>query len=128
MIGQYKTALATLKGLLNSLKQDPKNLAHLLELQLMISRYIKRIEERSQKLRRMQKSTLAAQKALFILKSFGDAIAFLYISRFNLKQLSFDLDSERLKKDAGFITGKSGFQNELNQLKMYIDMGYPGLL
>lgn len=94
----------------------------------MIARYIKRIEERSQKLRRMQKSTLAAQKALFIFKSFGDAIAFLYISRFNLKQLSFDLENERLKNNAGFITGKKGFQNELDQVKKYLDMGYPGLL
>ncbi len=128
MIGQYKQALALLKDRLNSLKKDQQNLEKLLQLQLMIIRFIKRIEERSQNLKKLQKSTSAARNALFIFKSFGDAIPFLYISRFNLKQLSFNLDSERLKNDSGFISGKRGFEIELNQLETYLRQGYPGML
>jgi hypothetical protein len=64
----------------------------------------------------------------FIFRSFGDAIAFAYVSSHNLKQLSFNLEKGTLKQDSGFICGKEGLESELHKLKSLINEGIPCLL
>ena len=128
MIAQYKKAIIKIKAMLNDLVLDQGNLKLLLDIQLEIIKYILMIEKRIRKLKTMGESTSSAKHALFQFKAFGDALAFVYIDRFNLKQLAYNIDNVKFKNRSGFITDKDGFQNELNMLKEFLDSDYPCML
>lgn len=128
MIGQYKKTLERLFLLLNSIKKNPNDLQSLLTLQLELIKYITRIESRIRKQKLQSKDASSGQYALFIFKTFGDAIAFNYLDKHNLKQLAFDVESANYKNTAGFISGKEGFQFELEQVKYIISNGVPCVL
>jgi hypothetical protein len=59
---------------------------------------------------------------------FGDALSYIYIDRFDLKQLAFNIEDQNPKNSSGFISDKDGFQNELAQLKKFLSDGFPCML
>lgn len=64
---------------------------------------------------------------IFIWKCFGDGIACIYQSPYNLKLLLYDKDY-KVKQDAGFITGKEGFDLEWKILEASIREGHAAVL
>lgn len=58
----------------------------------------------------------------------GDSLAFLYIDRFSLKQTFLNIHNADSKQSGGFISGKTGLDNELTFLKSAIDHGVPAVL
>jgi hypothetical protein len=46
-------------------------------------------------------------------RCFGDAIAFLYMDKFALKQTHYSTHSRNVKQDAGFLSDKAGLAAEL---------------
>ena len=69
-----------------------------------------------------------AKFQIFVWKSFGDALAHIYLDRFALKQTFYDLDSFAVKQDAGQLNGKEGLDEELKLLNAAIDAGIPAML
>jgi hypothetical protein len=61
------------------------------------------------------------QELIYIFKLVGDALAFCYINKWDIKPLS-------LKRPPGFISGKKGSRLERNILRKVMAMGYVALL
>lgn len=142
-------------ALLSSIAQDTDRFDILLELQLFLvqricsrERVVLRIRKLSGKLRsslrsgrltktesRRVKDALAdcerriefARRWIFLWKCFGDGAACAYQSPFNLKLLFYDKDYN-VKQEAGFITGKGGFDREWKILEYGIASGVPVVL
>ncbi|MDM7947290.1 MAG: hypothetical protein QUV20_13260 [Oceanibaculum nanhaiense] len=68
------------------------------------------------------------RRCAFIWRSFGDAIAFLYMDKYALKQTLYNIDNYNQKQSAGFISGKVGLSGELNFLNELLKNGIPALL
>ena len=72
---------------------------------------------------------LASYRKLgYIWRCFGDAVAFLYMDRFAIKQTYYNIDNTKPKQGAGFIGDKAGLKIELLVLTTYLDEGTPALL
>lgn len=82
-----------------------------------LKRFISRVEARIQDLHHL----------LFLWKCFGDGIACVYQSSYNLKHLYFDGDYE-VKRDPGFMLGKVGFFREYRLLRKALAMNVPAVL
>lgn len=80
------------------------------------------------KIQSVQEEIDTAKFQIFVWKSFGDAIAHIYLDRFALKQTFYDLDSFAVKQDAGQLDGKEGLDEELKVLDSAIDAGVPAML
>jgi hypothetical protein len=61
------------------------------------------------------------EKVLFILKDLGDAVAFVYIDKYDIKP-------RRFKEPSGFISGKSGLRKELLIFQKVFKLGGIGIL
>ena len=59
---------------------------------------------------------------------FGDAIAFLYLDRFALKAVYYNIHNLAVRQDAGFLTGSVGFERELDGVRRLIHAGCPCVL
>jgi hypothetical protein len=68
------------------------------------------------------------RKCVYIWRCFGDAIAFLYLDKFSLKQCFYSTESLNPKQSAGFIRGKLGLQNEISLLESALQHNVPALL
>jgi hypothetical protein len=68
------------------------------------------------------------RRCAFIWRCFGDAIAFLYLDKYALKQTLYSTGSTKPKPDAGFIGGKEGLAGELAVLDKYLEKGVPAML
>lgn len=64
---------------------------------------------------------------MFLLRCFGDGIAFTYQSKYALKHLMFD-EKYQAKQQPGFMSGKKGFAREYRVLCKGIRAGVPVLL
>lgn len=64
---------------------------------------------------------------LFLWRTFGDGIAFIYQSKHSLRHFYYD-ENYQVKEDAGFITGKAGFRREWELLRLGIRMDVPVVL
>ncbi len=67
-------------------------------------------------------------KQIFIWKCIGDGLSYAYISSFNIKHVFFDTTSMEPKPDPGFISGKTGLENEKLCLLSAISHGVPAVL
>tara|TARA_R110002167_G_scaffold91458_1_gene246065 strand:+ start:127632 stop:128939 length:1308 start_codon:yes stop_codon:yes gene_type:complete len=67
------------------------------------------------------------KQLLFLWRTFGDAIAGIYQSKYSLKHLFYDGEYNP-KQDAGFLSGKEGFLLEYKSLVLGIKNGIPVLL
>jgi hypothetical protein len=145
VLARYKTILIALFKKLHELQSDPLgNRLMALEIQEELLRRIGRAEylikqaritvrqinvklsrrdntraqsKNLQYLRDLAAENMERQKTIIsVLKSVGDAIAFIYGDRFDLKQLA-------LKESSGFISGKSGTRLERAILRKAFEMG-----
>jgi hypothetical protein len=64
---------------------------------------------------------------IYIVKSFGDGLAYAYLDTFALKHMYFETHTYNPKQTAGAL-GKDGFRNEWRVLKMVIEKGVPAVL
>jgi uncharacterized protein YcgL (UPF0745 family) len=65
---------------------------------------------------------------LNFLRSIGDALAFIYLSRWDIKQMTFDIEEPTIKETAGFMSGKDGFSIELQTLRHMYQGGVVAIL
>ena len=68
------------------------------------------------------------QKTIYYWKTFGDAIAFLYLDRFALKHVFYNTHNVNPKQSPGFISGSAGFFQEAETLDNLISCGFPCVL
>jgi hypothetical protein len=156
MIGRYKKSIIEASYMLHDLMQDPDNLDLLLDLQRFLISKIKQCEKRivtikqvlseSEKVRkysRVEKSESIRLKTLskklkktideykhliFIWQCFGDGIANIYFSKYDLKHLFYNTKDYSPKESAGFLSGKEGFKLEWSVVKKSIKVGMPCVL
>ncbi|PSJ51010.1 hypothetical protein [Pseudaminobacter soli (ex Li et al. 2025)] len=64
----------------------------------------------------------------YMWRSFGDAVAFLFMDKFALKQVFYNTQNRNAKQDAGFLSDKSGFAGEWKEVERWIGQGVPALL
>ena len=126
--------------LLSAIREDRNDLTKLLKLQkLLISEiYLaeKRVRENKQKeqivngdkSKRLRARTKEFQQIIYYWKTFGDAIAFMYIDRFALKHVYYNIQNLYPKATAGFLSGSAGFSHELKVTEFLINNGNPCVL
>lgn len=68
-----------------------------------------------------QQSIVGYEHLLSVLRSVGDALAFIYLLKWDIKPLTF-------KETAGFISGKAGFKVERQVLRLAFEMGAVAIL
>lgn len=152
---RYQALFLSLSVQLKGLQQDPEKLDALHELQRQLIRAVLGVERRVLRLKRVRhrlsrlkarlrlpKDRAVGVKALtvaiddrvddlhhvmFLLRCFGDGIAFTYQSKYALKHLMFD-ENYKAKQQPGFITGKMGFTREYRILCRGFKAGVPVLL
>lgn len=156
MLGNHRQRIFRLSSLLQDLSRDPKNLATLATLQQEILKSIRRTERRiiylreffrdtkrilsSQRLPKSEaikiKAKLSRLKTLIkknrwlidIWRSFGDAIAFIYLDKWAIKPMMYNVSDVELKSHAGSVIGKPGQRVELALVKKLLNSGIPALL
>jgi hypothetical protein len=65
---------------------------------------------------------------IYVWRCFGDALAFVYLDKYAIKQTYFETTSANIKQPAGFISGKAGIANEIVLLESAIDAHVPAVL
>lgn len=132
LIGYYKKTILRLKKITNQLHENPSDIALLRQMQEIIFEKIMFVENKIQKIKKRKlkndKKIGDYRYVIFILKCFGDAIANIYISKHNLKQLSYNINNEEMKHPSGFISGKKGFELEKKTLFRILAQGIPCVL
>ena len=133
--------------LLRTLRADSDDLKTLRELQNLLLREIMRVEEKIRELKSELREITGAvdtatvkragylnnrierfRQCAYVWRCFGDAIAFLYLDRFSLKQCFYSTETPNSKQDAGFILGKDGLANELALLESALEHDVPAIL
>lgn len=156
MIGRRKKSFYALCELLRGIESEPSNVQEVLKLNKMILREVLRAEqnirrhrETRQQLRselkigrksREQTDVLRKRIArveryiegyfdqIYIWKCFGDGLAFAYLDRFSVKHAFFDVESIRVKPEAGMLSGKPGLRSEIDCLLMATQHKIPAVL
>jgi len=140
MLRYYRKVLIDLKTQINELSRDLDNHELLFKLQCSLIKRITNTEKKiivhkvtrdslKPKLiekglsKRISKAVIHRISALdrrigqfqwmlYIYRSFGDAIAFLYLDKWNIKPLLYDRSTAQVKQDSGYLTAKEGLINE----------------
>jgi len=147
MLGYRKRSFGHAHTLLHTLRANLDDLEVLRELETLLLREVIRSEEKIRQLKsELRKITgvedTATVKRLeylnhriegfrqcaYVWRCFGDAIAFLYLDRFALKQCFYSTETPHPKQDAGFILGKEGLVNEINLLESALKYSVPAIL
>ena len=140
MIAYRKRSFDSAHELLDQLRTNPSNSALLLPLQYLLIEEILHAETKIRTAKgRLRGNTDARQQSrlrrqiegwrrlAFVWRCFGDAIAFLYLDKFALKQTYYNTENENPKNSPGFLGGKGGLEAELKLLAEAIEHGIPGL-
>jgi hypothetical protein len=147
MLGFRKHSFTRAHWLLQTLRTNLGDLATLKELQMLLLREIIRSEKKIRELKTEVRTTEGAtniaaarrtaslqnriegfRQCLYVWRCFGDAIAFLYMDKFALKQCFYSTENTNPKQKAGFILGKEGLANELVVLNSALEHKVPALL
>jgi len=147
MLGYRKHSFAQAHTLLRRLRENLEDLEALRELQKLLLLEVVRSEEKirqdkmkvrgienldavsnAKRLRYLTGRIEGYRQCAYIWRSFGDAIAFIYLDTFSLKQCFYSTETTSPKQDAGFILGKEGLGNELAILDSALKQGVPALL
>jgi len=141
MIGYYRKAIIDLKSQINELSKDMSNHELLLHIQLSLLKGILNAERKITALKTERKSLIVkrirrglsrrSSQALkyrisaldrritqyqwlrYLYRSFGDAIAFLYLDKWSIKPLLYDDSTAAVKQESGHLTAKQGLPAEL---------------
>lgn len=142
MIGYRKKSFFRAHELLTQLRSNLDDLRVLRELQIHLLGEITRTERQIRKLKaemklpqtndariRFLRNRIEGHRfSAYIWRSFGDAVAFTYLDKYALKQTYYQTGRKRPKADAGFISDKEGFKNELALLFSALDHNVPAIL
>lgn len=156
MLGYYKRQIHQLSRQLHALRNKHEDHALLLTIQLQIlariknteraiSRYRKALGTLKQQLKshRLPRDTTShikhqitslngkikhSQWMLFVWRCFGDGIAFIYLDKYAIKPLMYNVHDRSVKETSGYITGKSGLGREVALLRRIVNAGMPALL
>jgi hypothetical protein len=147
MLGYRKHSFLRAHTLLRMLRDDLEDLEALRELQKLLLQEVVRAEEKirqhkseiremaepeatssAKRLRYLTGRIEGYRQCSYVWRSFGDAIAFLYLDRFSLKQCFYSTETTSPKQNAGFILGKEGLANELAILDSALKRGLPAVL
>ena len=149
MLGYRRKSFRAAHAFLSKLRKDPDSINTVVELQRLLINEIVRAEEKisacKQELAllratdkndsRVQKRTAFLANRIegyrqlnYIWRNFGDAIAFLYLDKFAIKQTYFNTANPYPKQDAGFIAGKVGLEKEIAVMEAAVAAGVPSLL
>ena len=147
MLGYRKHSFAQAHLLLSRLRDNLEDLEALRELQELLLREVvrteKKIRQHKSEIRAIAEPNLASsakrlrylnrriegyRQCAYVWRSFGDAIAFIYVDRFSLKQCFYSTETINPKQDAGFILGKEGLANELAILNAALERDIPAIL
>ena len=152
----YRRGIAEAATELHALREDPSNLARLLQLQAYLvarlrqsQRFIEKRRadlvalRRARSLGRPSKQVAEALKILIsdydadikceqsrqqAWRCFGDGVANIYQSQHSLKQLYFNTEDGTIKPHAGSFLGKDGFKLEWEVLKSAVESSVPCVL
>ena len=140
MFGYRRHAFKKAVSLLSAIRLNPDNLEALKSLQKLLVFEITLAEQRIRKCRDEARVSNARrpeyyrnrirslQKTIYYWKTFGDAIAFLYIDRFALKHVFYNTHNGNPKQSSGFISGSAGFSREAETFDNLINSGVPCVL
>lgn len=147
MIGYRRRSFARLHSQLDQLKADRAAFEALWEVQILLLVEIFLLEEkiRSAKTRLRSsaddgavtsiKSRSSLERRIgryrqlnYIWRCFGDAIAFLYMDRFAIKQTFYNTRNINPKQSSGFVGGKGGLKNELSLVRAALQHKVPAIL
>ena len=140
MFGYRRHAFKKAVSLLSAIRHDPDDMAALKSLQNILVSEITLAESRIRECR--DKTRVAnvrrpeyyrsrirsLQKTIYYWKTFGNAIAFLYLDRFALKHVFYNTHNVNPKQSSGFISGSAGFSREAETLDNLINCGVPCVL
>lgn len=155
-LGRHRSQILHFSERLQALYAEPHDLALLESLQVSLLASIKRTERRISIIRsrhaeqkrtlstaRLPKADASRVKAairtcessiknylwlLSIWRSFGDGIAFIYLDKWAVKPLLYNVENPDAKSPPGGVLGKSGQRKELAVLRQIISSGVPALL
>jgi hypothetical protein len=142
MLGYRRKSFAAAHKLLSELRTNLEEISPLLPLQRLLIEEITSAERQIRSLKQelslqsaFRKSDTYIQNRIerlrlltFIWRSFGDAIAFLYMDKFALKQTHYNIHNMNPRQDAGFLSDKKGLQGELTFLETLLARGIPSVL
>lgn len=129
MLSYYRQSFIKLASLLNTLDPQSSDAAAVCyKIQCELIPRIQRVEKKIRYWKNVDPQTDVSrdnvrtyQRVNKTLRYFGDAIAFTYIDRWDIKPMS-------MGNTAGFISGKSGFRLEKQILKGFSEERVPALL
>lgn len=155
-LGRHRSQIVLYSERLQALHAAPHDLALLESLQVSLLESIKRTERRISIIRNRhteQKRTLHTARLpkadasrvktsirrcessikhylwlLSIWRAFGDGIAFIYLDKWAVKPLLYNIENPDAKSPPGSVLGKSGQRRELAVLRQIISSGVPALL
>lgn len=156
MLGYYRKQILSLKLKINSLHDDRDDLDLLKEIQLSLLEKIIHSEKKiiNHKSRKAELKKLLRQKGntkvsagkikkkidfteqrikqfrwlIYVWKALGDALAYIYIDKWNLKSLTYNVDNPDIKESSGYLYEKQGLKGELSFLNEAISYGVPAVL
>jgi hypothetical protein len=142
MLGYRRKSFAAAHKLLSELRTNLEEISPLLPLQRLLIKEITSAERQIRSLKQelslqsaFRKSDTYIQNRIerlrlltFIWRSFGDAIAFLYMDKFALKQTRYNIHNMNPRQDAGFLSDKKGLQGELTFRETLLARGIPSVL
>jgi hypothetical protein len=147
MLGYRKRSFKRAHELLAALRANPDDLGSLTSLQRLLFgetlRAEKKIRELKAELKGIQQSggqgvpkrsnylkdrIEKVRQVAYVWRCFGDAIAFLYMDKFAIKQSFYSTENTSPKQGSGFISDKIGLPNEIALLEEAIAHGIPALL
>ena len=70
----------------------------------------------------------AYRHLIYIWRCFGDGIAFSYVDKHAVKHAYYETETEAVKQDAGFISGKEGLKEEVLLVEDAAKAGVPSIL
>lgn len=147
MLGYRRRSLFRAHAFLENLRADPTDLSSLKSLQMLLIDEISRSElsirlvkakikeislrpgiEAGKTLLSLERRVEGLRQRAYIWRCFGDAIAFVYLDKFALKQTFYSTETTSPKQDGGFIVGKEGLTNEIALLDAALGHGVPAML
>ncbi|KJZ20635.1 hypothetical protein [Loktanella sp. S4079] len=105
--------------------ESKKSLIEQLKTQRLPKAETKKIRS---KLKRVDGYIKAQRDQIFVWKSIGDALAFVYLDPFAIKHMFFDTEDYKVRQDAGALLGKKGLEAELQVLNDALDNNVPAIL
>ncbi|AJX97302.1 hypothetical protein BG24_3084 [Burkholderia pseudomallei PB08298010] len=156
MLARYQKSIYKLVALLRRIQLDPEDLDTLLQIQREIITRIRRTDKRIADLKALKRHLIGEKKRggvskadarfikesivevsgavtfyqwlLFVWRSFGDSIAFVYLDKFSIKHMIFNVDDGAKKEAPGAIVGKEGFGHEWRLVRSMARKKIPAML